>query len=172
MCAQEVATVAQALAALRVKPSDAYASALFAAAARQLPAFTPDGLGMLAYAAALLNAPPPPGWRAAFVAAAGRALPRCSAHNLACLSMLLARWLHDPGPAWWTAFFQAGEQLMAADAFTAQVGRFAHALAPSAFHNVHLGTGVGAPAIHTSRMLGAPPSSSPLRAWASLPAAS
>jgi hypothetical protein len=121
MGAQQISTIAQALAALRVKPSDAFTAQLLGAAGRLLPSFEPEGLGMLAFAVVELGAHPPAPWRRAFLAAAAHALPRCSSHNLASFVVLLARWQLDPGRAWWGRFFAATGAAMAAGAYSPQV---------------------------------------------------
>jgi hypothetical protein len=121
MDAQQLSTVAQAVATLRVKPSDAFTSRLLSAARQLLHIFTPEGLGMLSYAIVIFGARPPAPWRHAFLVAAAAALPRCSSHNLASFCVLLARWQLDPGPAWWGRFFSAGEVCMAAGGYSAQV---------------------------------------------------
>jgi hypothetical protein len=123
MSPQELAVIAQALAALRVQPADAYTQRLLAAAGQLLPSFTPDGLGMLAYSVAVLGADPPPAWRGALLSVAFRALigGGCSARNLACLGLLLARWRADPGPQWWDAYFGASAAVMRRRGYCAQV---------------------------------------------------
>lgn len=118
---QELATVANALARLRVKPSDAYLAALLAASEQLLPSFPPEALGMLSAALAHLGGRPPAAWRRAFAPAAAARLGDCSARNLASLAAALARWRDDPGRRWWAAFFGASEAVMLRGGFCAQV---------------------------------------------------
>jgi len=121
MDAQQLATIAQGLAVLRVKPSDAYTHQLVAAAGQLLPSFSPSGLGMLAYALTLLGVRPSAAWRRAFVVTAGRSLHRSSAQNLCCVAMVLAWWREEPGAAWWGQFFATDEGLLRRGSHCAQV---------------------------------------------------
>jgi hypothetical protein len=117
---QQLATILQSLAALRIKPADVYMQQLLAAAGRLLPSFSPDGLGMTAYALTLLGAAPRSAWRRAFVSAMAAALDGCSGHNLACFAMLLAFWRTDPGAAWWGGYFAACNGALGRGGFTPQ----------------------------------------------------